>query len=65
MAPMRHRSQLTAIRKLHWSIDEHSVIASGTEVATCKSALSRRKMAQFETSDYTSSQKEKKILRCP
>ena len=59
------RSQLTATSKLHLSDRSHSEIASGGAVATCKSALSRRKMAQFETSSYTSSQKEKKIWRCP
>jgi hypothetical protein len=42
-------------------IDEHSVVASGRQVATCKNGLSRWKMAQIDTSDCTSSQKEKKI----
>jgi len=62
---MPRRSQLKAIRTLHWIIDQQSEIALGRQIATCKSGLSRGKMAQIETSDYSSSQKEKKIGNAP
>jgi hypothetical protein len=42
-------------------IDEHFEIASSGPVATCKSGLSYGKVAQIETFDCASSQKEKKI----